>query len=51
MLKRTLSQREKADAVVAKYPREFKVGPGGMLMCKLCEVKVSCDKAFNYESH
>ena len=51
MPKRTLSQHEKTDVVVAKYPREFIVIPGGVLMCKLREVKVSRDKAFGYESH
>ena len=35
MPKRTLSQKEKADPVAAKYPREIKVVPGGILMCKL----------------
>ena len=48
---RTLSQHEKADAIVANHPREFNVVPGGVLMCKLCEVKVSCERAFQYESH
>ena len=35
----------------AEKSSEFRTIPGGILLCKLCEKEVGCEKAFNYEHH
>ena len=40
------SPLQKAKAIHEKYQSEFRIIPGGTLLCKACNTNVSCDKAY-----
>ena len=46
MTKTPKSAANKAREAADKYPTEFRTIPGGILLCKLCEKEVSCEKSF-----